>query len=380
MNDDVKIIVLRTERGEGKPNADCMLFGRTLEQWVISGVRGMETESADYVEGEDILPVVRPLLSASRPITAVLYSDTPLLSYSSVSNSLSRFRTAGINALRLPRGWILKTEYARVCEKIVADNIMTLGDEDFVTVFNYNQLAYASDILRSRINYYHMNAGVRLDDPATTEIDAFVVIEPGARIGAFCAIKGNSVIRAGAEIGARCDICSSVIEKGAKVISSNLDGALVGKNAEVGPYARLRPGARIGAGAKIGDFVEIKNSRIGAGSKVCHLAYVGDADTGEDCNIGAGTVFANYDGSVKHRSRLGRRVFVGSNSTIVAPVDIGDGAFIAAGSVVTEDVPGGALAIGRAITKVKENWKNNAFARDAEDKTTAPEEDANSGS
>ncbi len=375
----MRIVVLRTDRGADKPNADCMLFGRTLEQWVLGAMRGMDAVSADYTEGEDILPVIRPLLLETRPVTVVLYSDTPLLTYSAINGCIARFR-GGMNALKLPRGWILSTEYAAQCEKIKADNIITLGDEDFVTVFNYNQLAYASDIMRSRINYYHMNAGVRLDDPATTEIDAFAVIEPGARIGAFCSVRGSSVIRAGADIGARCDIDSSVIERGAKVRSSTLTGALVGRNAEIGPYAHLRTGARIGAGAKIGDYVEIKNSRIGAGTKICHLAYVGDADIGDGCNIGAGVVFANYDGRTKRRARLGNNVFVGSNSTLVAPVELGDGAFVAAGSVITENVPGRALAIGRAMTKIRENWKNNAFARLTEENRTASDEDANSGS
>ena len=372
VNDDVKIIVLRTDRGEGKPNADCGLFGRTLEEWVVGAMRGMDTVSADYAEGGDLLPVVRPILDMSRPITAVLYSDTPLITYSAINECLNRFRGDVIGALKLPRGWIFSTAYLSSCEKAQADKVIALGDEDFITVFNYNQLAYASDILRSRINYYHMNAGVELVDPAAVLIDAYAVIEPGAKIGPYTEIRGKSIIRAGAEIGAHCVITSSVVESGAKVRSSTLDGALVSRGAEVGPYAYLRPGSRIGAGAKIGDHVEIKNSRIGAGTKVCQLAYVGDADIGEDCNIGAGTVFANYDGAAKHRTVLGKKVFVGSNSTLVAPLDIGSGAFIAAGSVITTDVPERALAIRRAPAAVKEDWQKNAYTRDAKDNRTAP--------
>lgn len=379
VNDDVKIIVLRTDRGEGKPNADCELFGRTLEQWVVGAMRGMETESADYTEGDDMLPVVRPLLDMSRPITAVLYSDTPLLTYSAISECINRFRSDGIGALKLPRGWIFSTAYLASCEKAQADKVIALGDEDFITTFNYNQLAYAADILRSRINYYHMNAGVRLDDPATVLIDAYAVIEPGARIGPYCVIKGKSVIRAGAEIGAHCELYSSVVESGVKIKASVAESALIGRNAEIGPYARLREGARIGAGAKIGDYVEIKNSRIGAGTKVCHLAYVGDADIGEGCNIGAGVVFANYDGAVKRRTVVGKNVFVGSNSTLVAPLDIGSGAFVAAGSVITGDVPERALAICRGTTTIKENWQNNAYTNAAKNKTAAQESGADGG-
>lgn len=376
----MKIIVLRTDRGSDKPNADNVLFGRTLEQWVVGAMRGMETESADYKDGDDFLSAVRPLLSA-RPVTVVLYSDTPLLTYSAVCECINRFRGERINALKLPRGWVLSTEYARTCTEVKPDKVMALGDEDFITVFNFNQLAYAADIMRSRINYYHMNAGVELEDPATALIDAYAVVEPGVKIGPYCVIKGKSVIRSGAAIGAHSEIDSCVIESGVRIKSSCMESTLVGKNAEIGPYAHLRAGTRIGSGAKIGDYVEIKNSRIGAGTKVCHLAYVGDADVGEGCNIGAGVVFANYDGAVKHRTTLGKKVFIGSNSTLVAPLSIGGGAFVAAGSVVTEDVPAGALAIGRSITAVKENWQKNAYTRKAEDNRTAPSGsgDANSG-
>ena len=377
MNDDVRIIILRTDRGADKPDADSDLLGRTLAEWVKGAMRGMETELTEYRDGDDILPAVRPLLPEAKPITAVLYSDTPLLTYSAVNECLARFRAECRRALKLPRGWVLSTEYAASCEKIEADKVISLGDEDFLTVFNCNQLAYASDIMRSRINYYHMNAGVTIVDPAATLIDANAVIEPGAKIGPYTVIKGRTVVRSGAEIGSHCEISSCVIESGAVVRASTAEGALIGRGATVGPYAHLRTGARIGARAKIGDYVEIKNSRIGAGSKVCHLAYVGDADVGEDCNIGAGVVFANYDGSVKRRTIVGKKAFVGSNATLVAPLRIGDGAFVAAGSVVTADVPDRALVIGRAPTAVRENWQNNAYTRSAEDNTTAPDPDAN---
>lgn len=361
VNDDVKVIVLRVSRGENKPSADTNLFGRTLEQWVCSAMRGMEAESVDYTEGDELLPVVLPRLSELRPITAVLYSDTPLITYAAVSDAIARLRRDNMNVLRMPRGWILRTEYARTAEKIYADRIITPGDDDFVTVFNYNQLSYAAEILRSRIAYFFMEHGVEIVDPGTTFIGVDVVIEPGVKIMPFCTLRGKTIIRTGATIGEHCVIESSVVESGASVTASTLTGALVYRNAKIGPYAHLRTGAVVGVDARIGDYVEIKNSRIGAGSKVCHLAYVGDAEIGEGCNIGAGVVFANYNGSLKRKIRLGNKVFVGSNSTLVAPLDVGDGAFIAAGSVITEDVPAGALTIGRGRQTIKENWQNNTF-------------------
>ena len=376
VNDDVKIIVLRTDRGEGKPGADTDLYGRTLEQWVVSAMRGMETETVDYKDGDDFLCVVRDKLSTVRPITVVLYSDTPLVTYGAVSGAVAKFRKLNIDVMKLPRGWIMRTEYAFGAGEIKADKKTIAGDEDFLTVFNYNQLAYVADILRSRITYYFMGEGVEIYDPASVFIGVNVVIEPGVKIAPFCTIKGNTVIRSGAEIGEHCVIESSVIESGARVRASTLKGAYVGKNVEVGPYAHLRTGAYVCAGARIGDYVEIKNSRIGAGSKVCHLAYVGDADIGARCNIGAGAVFANYDGASKRRTTLGDNVFVGSNSTLVAPLEIGSGAFIAAGSVITENVNAGALAICRAAAVVKENWQKNKYV--SENNRTAPD-GANNG-
>ena len=364
MNDDVKVILLRVNRGEHKPTADTDLFGRTLEQWVRSAMRGMVTESVDYTEGNELLPVITPCLSEAHPVTVVLYSDTPLITYSVISEAVAKLKRENMNVMRMPRGWVLKTDYARSAERIYTERITTLGDDDFVTVLNHNQLAYASEILRSRITYFFMERGVEIVDPNSTFIGADVVIEPGVKICPFNKISGKTIIRKGALIGENCVIDSSVIEGGAVIKSSTLTGALVYRNATVGPYAHLRKGAIIGAGAKIGDYVEIKNSRIGQGSKVNHLAYVGDAEIGKDCNIGAGVVFANYDGKNKRRTTLGDKVFVGSNSTLVAPLEIGDGAFIAAGSVITESVPAKALAIGRSTQSVKENWGKNVYTQE----------------
>ena len=375
MNDDVKIIVLRTDRGEGKPNADTDLFGRSLAQWVVSAMRGMETDTVEYKDGDDFLCAVREKLSTVRPYTVVLYSDTPLVTYAAVSDAVAKFRKLNVNVMKLPRGWIMRTEYAFGATEIKADVKALAGDEDFLTVFNYNQLAYVSDIMRSRITYYFMDTGVEIDDPASVFIGVNAVIEPGVRIAPFCTIKGNTVIRSGARIGEQCVIESSVIESGARVRASTLCGAYVGKNAEVGPYAHLRTGAYIGAGARIGDYVEIKNSRIGAGSKVCHLAYVGDAEIGERCNIGAGVVFANYDGAQKRKITLGDSVFIGSNSTLVAPLEIGNGAFVAAGSVVTENVKAGSLVICRAAAAVKENWQHNKYTSEKDKNTRTASED-----
>jgi bifunctional UDP-N-acetylglucosamine pyrophosphorylase/glucosamine-1-phosphate N-acetyltransferase len=195
------------------------------------------------------------------------------------------------------------------------------------------ELAAAAATLRDRINEAHMLAGVTIVDPASTWIDADARLEPDAVVHPFTVIRGSSTIAARAEIGPHAVVVDSV----------------VGEEALVGPFCYLRPGTVLEAGAKAGTFVEIKNSRIGERTKVPHLTYLGDADVGADTNIAAGNITANQAHTrVKDRTAIGRNVRTGVDNTFVAPVSIGDDAWIAAGSVITEDVPAGALAIARA--------------------------------
>ena len=203
-----------------------------------------------------------------------------------------------------------------------------------------SELAVATAAMRDRINEAHMLAGVTLVDPSTTWIDAEAVLEPDAVIHPFTVIGGRSRIDAGAEVGPH----------------AVLRDAAVGAGALVGPFCYLRPGTVLEAGAKAGTFVEIKNSRIGERTKVPHLSYIGDADVGEDSNIAAGNITVNQDHATraKERTVIGRNVRTGVDNAFVAPVTIGDDAWIAAGSVITEDVPAGALAIARTKQLNKE--------------------------
>jgi bifunctional UDP-N-acetylglucosamine pyrophosphorylase/glucosamine-1-phosphate N-acetyltransferase len=202
------------------------------------------------------------------------------------------------------------------------------------------ELAAAAATLRDRINEGHMLAGVTIVDPETTWIDAEVVLEPDAIVHPFTVIRGASRVAAGAEVGPHAVVVDAV----------------VGEHALVGPFCYLRPGTVLEAGAKAGTFVEIKNSRIGERTKVPHLSYLGDADVGEDTNIAAGNITVNLEHQTreKHRTTIGRNVRTGVDNAFVAPVSIGDDAWIAAGSVITEDVPPGALAIARAKQVNKE--------------------------
>jgi bifunctional UDP-N-acetylglucosamine pyrophosphorylase/glucosamine-1-phosphate N-acetyltransferase len=218
------------------------------------------------------------------------------------------------------------------------------------------QLAEAARVLRDRTNTRHMLAGVAILDPVTTWIDADVVLEPDATLLQNTQLKGSTVVRRGAVVGPDTTLVSTEVGEDAQVRRTTAEGAVIGAGATVGPYTYLRPGTRLGKGSKAGAYVEIKASEVGDGSKVPHLSYVGDATIGERSNIGAATVFVNYDGRDKHRTTVGDDVRIGSDSMLVAPVEIGDGAYTAAGSVITQDVPAGALGVGRARQRNIEGW------------------------
>ena len=205
-------------------------------------------------------------------------------------------------------------------------------------------------IFRKKLIAAHQAKGVVFRDPNNTFIAAQVQLAKGAVIGVGVQIYGASSIGVGAQIDGPTFIKDSTIATGATIHSfSHLEGAKVGKGASVGPYGRLRTGADLQEGSKVGNFVEIKRTRLGKGAKANHLAYLGDSVIGEKSNVGAGTITCNYDGGpVKHKTRLGENVFIGSNSTLVAPVDLEDGVFVAAGSTITQNVQKDSLAFGRA--------------------------------
>ena len=209
-------------------------------------------------------------------------------------------------------------------------------------------LARASQEARRRILSAHMKDGVTIEDPAATWIDADVSIDPDATILPGTSLRGRTMIGSGSTIGPLTTVIDSTVGQRATVTNSFLTGCRVADDATVGPFSYLRPDARIGEGAKAGTFVEIKNSEIGAGAKVPHLSYIGDAEVGEGTNLGASTVTANYDGRKKNRTKIGKNVHTGVDTTFVAPVEVGDEAYTGAGSVITENVPPGALGIARA--------------------------------
>ncbi len=209
-------------------------------------------------------------------------------------------------------------------------------------------LARASGEARRRILLAHMRAGVTIEDPAATWIDADVRLSADATLLPGTSLRGATTVGAGSRIGPMSTLVDSRVGERATVVHSYLIGCDVADDATVGPFTYLRPDARIGKGAKAGTFVEIKNSEIGRGAKVPHLSYIGDAEVGEGTNLGASNVTANYDGRKKNRTKIGKNVHTGVDTTFVAPVEVGDDAYTGAGSVITDDVPPGALGIARA--------------------------------
>jgi bifunctional UDP-N-acetylglucosamine pyrophosphorylase/glucosamine-1-phosphate N-acetyltransferase len=233
---------------------------------------------------------------------------------------------------------------------IAVDPDETAGVNDRV------QLAAAGAVLNRRLVDAAMRTGVTVVDPASTWLDAGVTFEPDAVLLPGCQLIGTTHIGAGAVIGPRSTLTDTAVEAGATVADSTAIGAKIGAGATVGPYTYLRPGTRLGARSKAGAYVELKAAEVGEGSKVPHLSYVGDAHIGRDSNIGAATVFVNYDGQDKHHTTVGDNVRIGSDTMLVAPVTVGDGAYTAAGSVITADVPAGALGIGRARQRNIDGW------------------------
>ncbi len=220
------------------------------------------------------------------------------------------------------------------------------------------QLAEAEKLVQERINLKFMREGVTIVDPATTFIDAGVEIGQDTIIFPFTCIHGNSKIGCECEIGAGTIIKDSIMGNGIIVKNSFISESTINNNCTIGPYANLRPGTVLREGVKVGDFVEIKNSEIGRNSKVSHLAYLGDSIVGAKVNVGAGAITCNYDGKAKWGTEIGDGAFIGSNVSLVAPVKIGPGAVIGAGSTITKDVPGSALGVARSKQVNLLKWKD----------------------
>src|SRR6266498_1182000 len=359
---------------------------------------------------DDALAAALPVLPAEGDVL-VLYGDAPLLTLATLEQLLATHRELGVDATFLTCKMRDPTGYGRVLRAADGALLGVVEQRDATVeqraidevnaglyVFRRGVLdglakleadndqgeCYLADLvplvlaagarLRRRMLEALMTAGVTVVDPATTYVDVDV------EVGQDTVLAPLTFLEAGTRVGARCSIGPNVrlsdctVDDGAQVTQAVAVRAHVGAGALVGPFAYLRPGADLAPGSKVGTYVEVKQSRVGPGSKVPHLTYVGDADIGAGVNVGAGTVFVNYDGVAKHHITVGDGAFIGSDTMLVAPLEVGQGAQTAAGSTITRDVPADALAIERAEQRTVEGYgarrrqrKLQAQGRAAED-------------
>lgn len=226
----------------------------------------------------------------------------------------------------------------------------------WLPVFGLETIAELEPALRDRVMKRHMQNGVRILDPAATYIDPRVTIGRGSVVLPGSILRGETVIGRGCTIGPNAMVRDCTVGDETEINASQANESVIGSRTHVGPFAYIRPGCVIGDDIKVGDFVEVKNSTIGDGTKISHLTYVGDSDVGRKVNFGCGTVTTNYDGFKKYRCTVGDGAFLGCNTNLVAPVTVGDGCYTAAGSTITADVPADALAVARSRQKNLEGW------------------------
>jgi len=241
--------------------------------------------------------------------------------------------------------------------------VMAVDVEDYQEILGINdrlQLATAYEILQKRVKEKWMLAGVTLIDPTSITIDETVVLQPDVIIEPQTHLRGNTVIQTGSHIGPGSLIENSQLSENVTVQYSVVTNSTVEAGSRIGPYAHLRGQVQVGAGCRVGNFVELKNTQLGDRTNAAHLSYIGDSVVGNQVNIGAGTITANYDGVNKHRTKIGDRTKTGANSVLVAPITLGDDVYVAAGSTITEDVPDDSLAIGRSRQVVKLGWRRKS--------------------
>ncbi|HEU5266561.1 MAG TPA: bifunctional UDP-N-acetylglucosamine diphosphorylase/glucosamine-1-phosphate N-acetyltransferase GlmU [Jatrophihabitans sp.] len=306
-------------------------------------IRGTDGTVAQVVEHKDATPAQ---LAITEVATSVYAFDHALLR--AAVERISRDNVQGEEYLTDVVG-ILAADGRRIAA-VSAPAAETAGVNDRV------QLAAAHRIYNDRLLDAHMRAGVTVVDPPTTWVDAEVALEPDVTLLPGVDLHGSTTVAAGAEIGPQTTLMDTAVGARSRVERTVARQSRIGADVTIGPFAYLRPGTELADGVHIGTYVELKNSEVGAGTKIPHLSYVGDATIGESSNIGAATVFVNYDGIARHRSVIGDHARTGADNMFVAPVRVGDGAYTAAGSVITEDVPPGAMAVARARQRNVEGW------------------------
>ncbi len=327
--------------------AERIVAGRPLSSYAEIGIEALPYSA---------VPCIKEARIEVADYIAVVYNDMPLITADYLLSVALEMKQRGIKSMELHKAII--SEYREFCfEGCGAKH--RLDAYNTTEVKDAQSLAFVTGKLNEAVVKKHLKNGVIIPFPDRVQIDDTVIIAEGATIEAYVSIKGASEIAAGVVIGSNTSIEDSAIARDTHIESSNIKGAIIGKRCMIGPFAVIRKGSKIGDGARIGDFVEVKNSALGDGVKCAHLAYIGDAEVGNATNVGCGTVFANFDGRRKHRTTVGSEVFIGCNTNLIAPLTVGDNAYIAAGSTVTREVPENSLCIARERQIIKENWIKN---------------------
>lgn len=344
------------------PSFGLNIWGKSMLEWVSSVFWEEPYIFADSSgdEKNDIISIENLIKEnpSNTDYTVILFSDTPLIQRSTIIEAVEFCQKTPCNYCKMTRGYVIKNNTDVDLKDVFrAKRHYFSSEEDYLTASNYITLALINDIQKQRILRRHMCNGVYFLDPTSTFIDDQVEIGEGVTIFPNNHLIGKTIIKANVTLKNGNVITDSLIDNDAVITSSNINGSFIGQKTTVGPFAYLRPESYIGEGCRIGDYVEVKKSRIGKGSKVSHLTYVGDCEIGTNCNIGCGVVFCNYDGHKKYKSYVGDNVFIGSNTNIVSPVVIEDNSTIAAGSTITENVIKDSLAIARARQINKPGWK-----------------------
>ena len=312
------------------------ILGKTAKDWVLGGFEGCDYEIVKCVDDVDF---------SHQPL-AILSLDMPLLTEKHVVRLLESAVKKGVGKIVIgdeSDGFAIFVGRGR--------NTYFVEDQVFIKLGGAKIYNMVYNTLRKRIIARLIDNGVIVEGEEF-HIDDTVIVESGAKLISPTTLKGNTVIKGGAVVE-NCIITDSVVKSGATVTLSHLTSSIVGENTTVGPFARLRE-ANILENCRIGDFVEVKNSTLCKGVKCAHLAYVGDATVGERTNVGCGSVFCNYDGKLKHPTSVGKDVFIGANVNLVAPLKIGDGTYIAAGTTVTKDTADNGFVIGRVRAENKD--------------------------
>ena len=386
MSAALAVVVLAGERSEALvsdvPAALHQVAGAPAAQYVIDAARRLDPATVVAVgdeqgRGRDALSGADAFLAGPRELfqslgdceaTLFVWGDAPLLDPSSMNAVVkrrveTRARLAYLStesgddvALCAETAWLLEQDprgdsfTAWLTARARADGspaaTVAAGEQAGLRLVNRQALALAEGLVRERIVTRHLNAGVTFRDPWSVYVDRGVRLEPDAVIEPNCYLHGDTSVAAGAVIGPGATLRNATIGPDSRVEHSVVEDSSVGRGTTVGPFAHVRGGAAIGDGCEIHNYAEVKNSVVGDGVKMHHFGYLGDADVGAEANIGAGAVTVNFDGTDKHRTHIGARAFVGCDTMLIAPVSVGDGAFTAAGAVVTRDVAAGVRVAG----------------------------------